>query len=72
MRWADDRLSGTVVRLWRRTQQMGWLVNGVHVSNREAAKTFGLYPVDRPLPYRARVKRWWYEVRDYWARRIAP
>ena len=59
-------------QLWQRSQQAGWLVNGQPVTLREARKTFGLRPVDKPAPRRDALRRWWYGKRAKWARRIAP
>ena len=60
------------MRFRSRTKQTGWLVNGQFMTLQEAARNYGLHPADVPLSHRARVGRWWYEVRDYWARKIAP
>lgn len=70
------------MRLWRRSEPAGAGPPGGTMSLREAARNYGLEPSDPPVPwselvpapetYRVRVQRWWYEVRDYWARKIAP
>lgn len=60
------------MELWRRTKQTGWLVNGEPMTLREVARNYGLYPVDRPVPLRGRVRRWWHGKRVQWARRIGP